>query len=183
MKQSIANVWILGLVISFILIFSAFIIITVNYNKVFKMKNTVLTIIEKHNGMTSKPADCGHSSEVGGGGSICVGAGALQTIEVYLSGMAYTAKGACPTNDGWKGVTKIADSVGEVTGSYEEVGNNTNRDYYYCFKKSKSYNGKAAYYEVKLFFFMNLPIIGNFIPINVDGTTDDIYNAKDGIST
>ena len=178
MKQSIANVWILGLVITFILIFSAFIIITINYNKVFKMKNTVITIIEKHNGMTSKRATCGQSSAVGGSGSICVGAGALQTINVYLNGMAYNNKGACPANEGWKGVTNISDVD---SGSYEDVGSNTSRDYYYCFKKSPSYNGKASYYEVKLFFFMELPIIGNFIPINVDGTTDDIYNAKDGI--
>ena len=178
MKQSIANVWILGLVISFILIFSGFIIITVNYNKVFKMKNTVITIIEKNNGMTNKTATCGQQSAIPDAkGTICVGAGALQTINVYLYGMNYNSKGSCPVNDGWRGVTDIEGNI--ENGASEEVGNNTDRDYYYCFRKKTSYNGKASYYEVKLFFFMNLPIIGNFIPINVDGTTDDIYNAND----
>ena len=89
MRQSIASIWVIALVITFILIFSAFIIITINYNKVFKAKNTVVTIIEKNNGMTNIAATCGKESAIDGkyNGHICTGAGALQTINLYLLGL------------------------------------------------------------------------------------------------
>ena len=46
MKESISNVWLIGLVVSFILIFSCYIAITVDYSKAFKMKNEILSILE-----------------------------------------------------------------------------------------------------------------------------------------
>ena len=52
MKDSIANVWLLGIVMLFILMFSAYIAVTVDYSQTFKLKNTVLTIIEKDKGMS-----------------------------------------------------------------------------------------------------------------------------------
>ena len=53
MKQGIANIWLLGMIVVFIAMFSAYIAITVNYTKSFKMKNEMLSIIEKHHGVTS----------------------------------------------------------------------------------------------------------------------------------
>ena len=50
MKQSIGATWITGLVVSFMLIFVSFLSLSVNYNKVFRIKNEALTIIEKYEG-------------------------------------------------------------------------------------------------------------------------------------
>jgi hypothetical protein len=105
MKDSIANVWLLGLVITFILLFSAYIAITVDYSQTFKLKNEVLNIIEKNKGMTSSTGQP-QTSKIKSGKSITVDVGALQTINLYLAGNSYTAKGPCPENDGakWYGV-------------------------------------------------------------------------------
>ena len=50
MRASIGSVWIVGLVVTFILVFSAYIIITVDYSSTFQMKNDILSIIEKNKG-------------------------------------------------------------------------------------------------------------------------------------
>ena len=52
MRASIASIWIVGLVVTFILVFSAYIIITVDYSSTFQMKNDILSIIEKNKGFT-----------------------------------------------------------------------------------------------------------------------------------
>ncbi len=172
MKNSISNIWILGLVIAFILIFSAFIIITINYNKVFKMKNTLLTIIEKKDGVTRGSIKCGDTSAVNKGASICTGAGSLETMSIYLYAMNYQAHGNCP-NDGntWYGVN-IGDAPenSEIT----SAGNGT---FNYCLAREDS-EYHTSFFKVRLFFYMDLPIIGNLIPINVDGTTGEIYNVS-----
>ena len=46
MKGSIGNIWLVGIVITFIFIFSAYITVTMNYSKTFKYKNEILSIIE-----------------------------------------------------------------------------------------------------------------------------------------
>ena len=51
MKSSIAEIWLVGLVITFLFIFSGYITVTMNYSKAFKLKNEVLTIIEKSLGI------------------------------------------------------------------------------------------------------------------------------------
>ena len=45
MKNAISNVWLLGMVILFILLFSGYLAVSISYSKVFKIKNEVLTII------------------------------------------------------------------------------------------------------------------------------------------
>ena len=54
MKESIGNVWLFSIVLVFILIFAAYLTVTLNYSKAFKLKNEVLTIIEKKKGISDK---------------------------------------------------------------------------------------------------------------------------------
>ena len=54
MRESIGATWILQLVIIFMLIFVAFLALSVNYTKAYKIKNEVVTIIEKYEGVSSK---------------------------------------------------------------------------------------------------------------------------------
>ena len=48
MRETIGNTFIIKLVIVFTLLFSAFLALAISYNKVFRMKNEVLSIIEKY---------------------------------------------------------------------------------------------------------------------------------------
>ena len=47
MRQAIGTTWILQLVIIFMLIFVAFLSLSLNYTKAFKIKNEIITTIEK----------------------------------------------------------------------------------------------------------------------------------------
>ena len=180
MKNSISNVWILGIVILFLLIFSGFIIITINYNKVFKMKNTVISIIEKNDGVDNdKRSSCNETSSIpnSGGRTICVGAGAVETINAYLYAMNYSATGDCLmdnetfSEDEWYGVSDLSNPR-----EARLVKADHNTRYHYCIAAHDT-EFRTKYFKVRLFFYFDLPVIGNLIPVNVDGTTDEIHKA------
>ena len=48
MKESIANSYVFSIIIVIVGVCSALMIISMNYSKVFKMKNRVVSILEKH---------------------------------------------------------------------------------------------------------------------------------------
>lgn len=183
MKDSIANVWLLGIVMLFILMFSAYIAVTVDYSQTFKLKNTVLTIIEKDKGISFKVGSATENGKVSGQ-TVVTDAGTIQTINLYLMGNAYTAKGPCP-DDGakWVGIKKLSytDTQSEIL-EYPPNGD----EYYYCISAYKtgqsdikfagSYGGQASvYYKVRLFYKMEFPVISEFLQVKVEGMTDEVY--------
>lgn len=185
MKDSIANVWLLGIIIIFILLFSAYIAITVDYSQTFKLKNEVLNIIEKNKGMSSASGSSGSKSRFTTD-SITTGVGAIQTINLYLAGNAYTAKGPCPYESGvyWYGVSELVYK--EDYYAIPISNDNKNEQFYYCFAKFKTgqanikYNNKSGtdssiYFKVRLFYKMEFPVLGDFFEVKVDGLTDEIY--------
>ena len=186
MKNGIVNIWLLGLIVVFIALFSAYIIININYSKSFKIKNEILTIIEKHKGVTKSDISSSGSSIINGGAPITVNVNTIQTINLYLLGNNYDAKGYCPTGADadypghWYGVSSLRDG-GNIASEFEEAKNNTK--YYYCFAKYNSNNQtgryKAVYYKVRLFYKFEVPALENFLSVKVEGTTDEIYNPQD----
>ncbi len=54
MRETLGGTWIMALVITFMLIFVAFLSITINYTKTFQMKNDILTILEEKEGATNE---------------------------------------------------------------------------------------------------------------------------------
>lgn len=178
MKQSISSVWLLSLILIFILIFACYITITINYSTSFKLKNEVLTIIQKHHGLTDNPGSPVESTI--GGGTVTGNVGAFQTINLYLRGNAYTAQGYCPTTDGtWYGVSGIYDgALGE--GTIEQAQSTTK--YYYCIAKYdtdvKGKKDHIVYYKVRLFYKFEIPVLSEFLAVKVEGMTDEIFNKR-----
>lgn len=193
MKQGIANIWLLGMIVVFIAMFCAYIITTINYSKSFKMKNEMLTIIEKHHGMTSNDGHSGKS--IINGNDVQVEVGALQTINLYLRGNGYAQKGLCPSRATdspgiWYGVTSL-----EPEGSFESLTEmitsaNAGDKFFWCFAKydaqlrTGAYT--SAYYKVRMFYGFDVPVLSTFLSVNVDGMTDEIFDLQDvstGIQT
>lgn len=57
MRDSAGGIYALGIVFTFIIIVSGFLAFTVNYNKAFRMKNRIITILEKYeNDITNEDA-------------------------------------------------------------------------------------------------------------------------------
>lgn len=77
MRESIGTTWTFGLVLTFILLFSAFLSLAINYSRVFKVKNETLSILEKYEGYTETSRDI---------------------INKYLKYSGYNGTGKCPGN-------------------------------------------------------------------------------------
>ncbi len=181
MKNSVSNIWLLGIIIFFILIFAAYIAITISYTQSFKYKNEILNIIEKHHGMTDDSSGESVGSLIKSGENVTAGVGALQTISLYLRGNAYTATGSCPKDDNtWYGVSEMTWDGNQAGAVVEEA--KDGQKYYYCFSKygtGKISRYSTVYYKVRLFYKFEFPVLSEFLSIKVEGMTDEIYNPVD----
>lgn len=184
MKNGIVNIWLLGMIVVFIALFSAYIIININYSKSFKIKNEILTIIEKHKGVTSVPTSVVGQSKFTSD-SITTNVNTLQTINLYLLGSNYDAKGYCPNNEAgmegqWYGVSELGNAQNPA--SNIDIAQ-PNTKYYYCIAKYnanlKGGKYKAVYYRVRLFYKFEVPVLQDFLSVKVDGLTDEIYDPQD----
>ena len=182
MKNAISNVWLMGLVVLFIFVFAGYLAITIGYSNAFKIKNEVLSIIERHNGMSQ-----GQSSSLKSvsGSSNVTDVSAMETINLYLFGMSYRTKGTCPMSDGnnWYGATSLVDNARPLV-NYESA--RTGRRYYYCFAKNKSNYGSKRqintyYYDVIVFYKLDLPVLGDIFTFRVAGSTNDIRGTNDSL--
>lgn len=149
MREAIGGTWITQLVIVFMLIFVAFLALSLNYTRAFKIKNELLSIIQERDGLTS-----------GSEGSIAL-------INNYLKGNNYTIKRGC--SEGSYGVTDLNGTSAELVVN--------NKQYYYCVSKikapSSNVDGKV-YYKVNVFFYFNLPVLGNLFTFTINGATGDV---------
>lgn len=181
MKNAISNIWLLGLVTLFIFVFAGYLAVTISYSNAFKIKNEVISIIERHNGMSQGVSESVKSAITG---DTVTETTAMETINLYLYGMAYKVKGTCPdTGNDWYGATTLVDDA-KPSVNYEKFVKG--KKYYYCFAKNKSDYGSnrslnTYYYDVVIFYKMDLPVLGDIFTFRVDGTTNDIRGTNDNL--
>lgn len=195
MKAGISNIWLLGMVAIFIFIFSCYVTISVNYTKSFKMKNEMLSIIERGKGITglngagslANWARAGKNGKSFTGANITVDVGSFRTMNLYLLGNAYSATGKCPDGeeenavgkDCWYGVVSMVDNT------YEKA--DPKKEYFYCFSKfalptnnsNPTSRFNKYYYKIRVFYRMDFPVLSDFLSVNVDGKTHEINDAQD----
>lgn len=63
MRESMGGVWLIGIVMSFVALFAAFIVYAISYTRAFNVKNQIINLIERSEGWTS--SENGDSSFVG----------------------------------------------------------------------------------------------------------------------
>ena len=146
MKETIGNTFVIKLVIVFTLLFSAFLALAISCNKVFKMKNEVLSIIEKYEGINDT---------------------SLSVINNYLDANGYRTSGEC--FDDYMGIDNYESKASNVQSGKkyyycykENLMNNNNID-------KKTYN-------VTLFYKFNLPFVGDLFIFKINGQTKSINN-------
>lgn len=158
MRETIGGTWITQLVIIFIFIFVAFLALSLNYSKAFRVKNETLNFIEKNEGFTNKT---------------------VEKINNYLTYTGYNTTDTCEI--GSYGVAKLNNTA------YEKVEKSgKDKEYYYCVEKveSPTTNFKyRAYYKVELFFKFNLPVIGDIFTFRINGQTKDVIYPADAKKT
>ena len=156
MKDPVGGAWLYGLVITFVLLFSAFLIVAMNYTKAFRIKNEVVSFIERQEGITQD---------------------AVRLINNYLRREGQGTTGRCPAGNNWRGVADLNNAIPQPTVAGTQ--------YFYCVQKIGFNSGFAgvpdpAIYNVIVFFDLNLPLIGFVTSFNVEGQTDRIPFPSDG---
>ncbi len=156
MRQAIGTTWIMQLVIIFMLIFVAFLALTINFTKAFKIKNELITMIEKYEGLSSGDE------------------GSISLINNYLRYNNYSVRGYCDDNE--------YGMVNLETGTMESA--DPKEKYYYCVSKTDTSTVNLpdrARYNIRIFFHFSLPIIGDIFTFSSDGSTIDINHPIEDI--
>ena len=155
MKESVGALGLTNIVIVFILLFSGYLCISVNQTKAYNVKNEMLNIIHKHNGLDSST---------------------LEEIREYMNTVGYRSTGKCDNEDDGVGYTINSESQDKATFCIKTVNVNSNM--------SDKYNQfpSVKYYKVKVFFSLDIPIIGKMFNFNLIGTSKNIYYpVEDGV--
>lgn len=146
MKSTVTTTETFKYVLLFTFLFSAFLALAITYNRVFKQKNEIITIIEKYEGISDN---------------------SLKIINKYLITTNYSTTGECQVDDyGVKDLNSI--DLEKVTDSKEK--------YLYCLsdKVVTNENADKIYYNIKLFYKFNLPFIGELFTFRITGETKPI---------
>jgi len=153
MRESIGATWILSIVITFIVIFVGYLAVSINYTKAFRIKNTIITKIENSEGISDE-----NMSEI------------ENDIRKQLVYENYTTVGKCSeVPDGWEKALYVNSS-----------GNDDNARALACIYKREGHsnieNCPKVYYKIKVFFKIDVPVLGDLFTLGVNGDTRGIYD-------
>ena len=144
MRQSVGTTTLFQIVLAFTLLFSAFLAVAITYNKVFKLKNETIAIIEKYEGISST---------------------SLEIINNYLKNNGHDTKGHCP--EGSYGVTDLDSEALELTNSSKKY------RYCISYEKN-TFKNCTYIFKIRVFYDFNLPLLGRVRKFNVNGQTNEL---------
>ncbi len=153
MRESIGGTWLLGFVVLFIVLFSAYLAYSINYTKAFKTKNYIINTIEENEGFSKYNGTISAVSD-----------DALKECRETECKVYYYLRNAGTAT------TTIDSSKCGDTKYYNEGG--------YCVRKITTTNG-GAYYKVTTFINIEIPLIWKTFTIPIKGETKVIYNVQD----
>lgn len=152
MRGAIGNAMVMNILITFIILTTAFLVSSISYSKAFKVKTKIIDIIEKYDGDFNKTS--GNESVI------------TSEINQFLGQTGYrttsaTAKGNC---------NKYVDSSKETL-----MGTTSSYDICIIQKNNNSSTYHGPYYKVVVYMYFDFPIIGDMIKIPVSGETRSFF--------
>lgn len=151
MKESIGESWTIQLIAAFVLLFVAFLSLMIAYSRCFKVKNEVVSIIEKYETLEKSES----------------------IISDYMDAAGYTGTGTCKINkDGGIKATKtycLKDSG---------LDPDTTTGCRACIEQQNDNNNHVTVYRVSLFYNFNIPAFGRLATFEVTGKTIDLKYVK-----
>lgn len=150
MKEAIGSYWLTIIVITFIVLFSGYLCLSINVNKAYKVKNEIINIIQKNNGLD---------------------ANALDQIQAYMTSVGYRTTGKCGINDYGYSINSSSTTTNKTV---------------FCVKPQTveytpdaKYSGpqfpKVTYYQVKVFFAVDLPLVRDLFTFTLKGSTKKLF--------
>lgn len=158
MKEAIGGISIFQIVIAFIILFTGYICLSVNYSKAYSVKNELLTIIKNQGGVCTDDEN----------NVLCQNFKLL--ISNYLQQSGYRSMGTCDTD--WEGFKRDGTHVSKGEKAAFCVRGVNIAD-------SESQLPTAVYYEVEVFYQVDLPIISGLFNFSVKGETSRVYSPSE----
>ncbi len=170
MREAIGGISIFQIVILFILVFTGIMCLTINHSKAFSVKDDIINIIQNSKNASSKR---GSNYEMDENVSF--------EIANALADAGYRVTGECP--NGYTGFDRNGETAGNKRASYCIRIRNVS-EIYDNDAKSKCPNRKCViasddypdmlYYDVILFYQLDIPIINSIMNFKIYGTTKTV---------
>ena len=157
MKEAVGGVSLFTIVIVFVVLFTGYISLSINYSKAYNVKNELVSIIRNQGGVCTSdtPSEFDNCYNF------------QEQITDYFKETNYRGSGKCDTNDGWVKYTKN----GEIASGNSLAA--------FCVKgipaQGNSELPNALYYQVKVFWQLDLPIFNSLFNFSITGETVRVY--------
>lgn len=159
MKEAVGGISLFNIVIVFVLLFAGYISLSINYSKAYNVKNEIINIIKNQGGVCTSSSPSSNNN--------CYNF--AEQITDYFREANYRNTGTC--EDGWVGYNR------EGLIDYNNAS--------FCVRavraNSNSELPNALYYQIKVFYQLDLPIINSFFEFAIYGETGRIYEPNECI--
>ncbi len=161
MRESINSVPLFNIVIVFVFLFTGYVSLSINLSKAYNVKNEIVSIIKNQGGVCT--ANVASSDD-----NNCYNF--AEQIRDYFSDAAYHSSGNC---DG--------DQIGyDRNGEYLGAGANNAA---FCIKAisvaSNSELPNAVYYQVEIFYHLDIPVVSRLTRFSLMGETSRVYEPNE----
>lgn len=161
MRESIGGVSLFTIAIVFIVLFTGYICLSVNYSKAYNVKNELVKIIKNQGGICATGGTTLNPS-------ICENFQML--IKDYFQEVNYASKGRCPS--GWSGFSRDGVALGENTNNAA-----------FCIQGVEAYTNpelpKAVFYQIRVFYQIDLPIFSQIFNFYIQGEVPRVYEPNE----
>ena len=150
MREAVGSYFLTTIFIIFIVLFTGYMCLSINMNKAYKVKNEIINIIQKNNGIDED---------------------SLRQIQDFMTKVGYRTTGTCDNR------SDLAFGIsGTSTNSDKPV---------FCAKpivteyETSAYTTvqfpKTVYYQVKVFFSIDLPVVRRLFTYGLKGSTKKLF--------
>ena len=156
MREAVGSYFLTTIFVIFVVLFTGYMCLSINMNKAYKVKNEIINIIQKNNGFDSN---------------------SLMQIQDYMTRIGYRTVGDCDAekNEGFKGygISGSASTSNRAVFCVKMMDTK-----YTSSNHTKVQFPEVAYYQVKVFFSVDLPIVRQFFTFGLKGSTKKLFYPK-----
>ena len=157
MREAIGGNWLFNIVIFFVILFTGYLCLSINHTKAFNVKDDIVKIIERDNGFESLNSVNVNNNDT------------IKKIVNSLQEFGYRSHNTCPNDDG-----------GRIWYGFNREGMRDDNNASFCIREINATNDEGLlntrYYQVVVFYQLDLPIFNNLFRFQLKGDTKLLYN-------
>ena len=150
MREAVGSYFLTTIFIVFIVLFTGYMCLSINMNKAYKVKNEIINIIQKNNGLDENT---------------------LIQIQDFMTKVGYRTTGTCDSNNDLAfGISGTSANSNKPVFCAKEVVTEYSADAH-----TSTQFPKASYYQVKVFFSIDLPVVRQLFTFGLKGSTKKLF--------